>query len=156
MPLFSVCRNVYCDGIYDLCHIGHKNHFGRAAKLGNRLLVGVIGDDDANSYKRPPVMTAAEREAEVAGCKGVTKVIPNAPCFGLTEEFLQKHRIHIVAYGQEYKDRFPNPEDDPYYGVPRKLGMGRPLPRTNCLSTTDLIRRIQLSDENAAAKKSPT
>jgi len=72
--------------------------FHKALKLGNRLFVGVVGDKDANSYKRPPIMTAAERESEVASCKCVTKVIPNAPCFGLTEEFIKEHHIHVVAF----------------------------------------------------------
>jgi len=154
LPLLQVVRNVYCDGVYDLCHVGHKNLFRRALKLGNRLYVGVIGDADANSYKRPPVMTALEREAEVASCKSVSKVIPNAPCFGLTEEFIRKHKIHIVAFGEEYLQRYPNPDDDPYYMVPRKMGIAVPMARTEGLSTSDLIRRIQSrgSDE----KKSPT
>mmetsp|Transcript_105851 Transcript_105851/g.199337 ORF Transcript_105851/g.199337 Transcript_105851/m.199337 type:complete len:514 (-) Transcript_105851:179-1720(-) len=154
IPLLQVCRNVYCDGIYDLCHVGHKNLFRRALKHGNRLLVGVVGDADANAYKRPPIMTAAERESEVANCKCVTKVIPNAPCFGMTMEFIQQHRIHVVAFGQEYLDRFPNPDDDPYYKVPRKLGIATPMPRTNDISTSDLIKRIQ--DRGKDDKKSPT
>ncbi|CAK0885198.1 unnamed protein product [Prorocentrum cordatum] len=143
LPLLTVCRNVYCDGIYDLCHIGHKNLFREALKLGNRLFVGVVGDTDANAYKRPPVMSAAEREAEVGNCKCVTKVIPNAPCFGLTEEFIRQHRIHRVAFGQEYLERFPNPDDDPYYKVPRKMGIAIPMPRTEGFSTSELIARIQ-------------
>jgi cytidyltransferase-like protein len=155
MPLLTSCRNVYCDGIYDLCHIGHKLLFQHALQFGNRLFVGVVGDEDANNYKRPPIMTAEERCAEVEACKAVTKVIPNAPCFGITKEFLDEHQIHVVAYGQEYLERYPDPKDDPYYRVPREMGIARPLPRTQGLSTSDLIRRIQMarpSDE----KKSPT
>jgi cytidyltransferase-like protein len=143
LPLLQMCRNVYCDGIYDLCHMGHKNLFRRALKHGNRLFVGVVGDADANAYKRPPIMSAAERESEVRSCKCVTKVIPNAPCFGLTEEFIRSYRIHVVAFGQEYLDRFPDPDDDPYYKVPRKMGIGMPMPRTAGLSTSELIKRIQ-------------
>eukprot|EP00927_Polykrikos_kofoidii_P002675 TRINITY_DN11068_c0_g1_i1.p1 TRINITY_DN11068_c0_g1~~TRINITY_DN11068_c0_g1_i1.p1 ORF type:complete len:513 (+),score=82.80 TRINITY_DN11068_c0_g1_i1:103-1641(+) len=154
LPLLMVCRNVYCDGIYDLCHVGHKNLFKKALVLGNRLFVGVVGDEDANAYKRPPVMSAAERLAEVASCKCVTKVIPNSPCFGLTEEFIKQHSIHIVAFGQEYLDRYPDPNDDPYYKVPRLLGIARPLPRTEGLSTSDLIKRIQ--ERGNLEKKSPT
>lgn len=154
LPLLRVCRNVYCDGIYDLCHVGHKNVFRRAIKLGDRLYVGVVGDVDANNYKRPPIMSAKEREVEVAGCKGVTGVIPNAPCFGLTEDFLQEHHIHVVAFGEEYLERYPNPDDDPYYKVPRKLGIAVPLPRTQGLSTSDLIQRIL--DRGSTEKKSPT
>ena len=51
MPLLIVCRNVYCDGVYDLCHIGHKNLFKRALSHGNRLFVGVCGDADCANYK---------------------------------------------------------------------------------------------------------
>jgi hypothetical protein len=46
LPLLSCCRNVYCDGVYDLCHIGHKNAFRRALSYGNRLFVGIMGDAD--------------------------------------------------------------------------------------------------------------
>ena len=91
--------------------------------------MGVVGDEDASSYKRSPFMTHDERCAEVEACKSVTKVICNSPCFGLTEEFINAHQIHVVAYGEEYLERYPNPDDDPYDG----------------LSTSELIRRIQSS-----------
>ena len=155
MPLLTTCRNVYCDGVYDLCHIGHKRLFQNALQYGNRLFVGVVGDEDAQNYKRPPIMSHKERCDEVMACKAVTKVIPNSPCFGLTKEFLDNHQIHVVAYGEEYLERYPNPKDDPYYRVPREMGIARPLPRTQGLSTSDLIRRIQAAAP-ADKKKSPT
>jgi cytidyltransferase-like protein len=145
MPLLTVCKNVYCDGVYDLCHIGHKTLFRNALQFGNRLFVGVVGDKDASSYKRPPIMTHDERCAEVEACKSVTKVIPNSPCFGLTEEFINAHQIHVVAYGEEYLERYPDPNDDPYYSYPRKIGIAKPLPRHDGLSTSELIGRIQKS-----------
>lgn len=145
MPLLTVCKNVYCDGVYDLCHIGHKTLFRNALQFGNRLYVGVVGDKDASSYKRPPIMSHNERCAEVEACKSVTKVIPNSPCFGLTKEFIDAHQIHVVAFGQEYLDRYPDPNDDPYYGYVRKIGIAKPLPRHDGLSTSELIRRIQKS-----------
>ena len=142
MPLFSVCINVYCDGVFDLCHIGHKQLFQRALGYGNRLFVGVCNDEDCSSYKRLPVMTHDERCAEVLNCKSVTKVIPNAPCFGITKDFIEKHQIHVIAFGQEYQDRYPNPDDDPYYAYPRKIGIAKPMPRHEGLSTSALISRI--------------
>ncbi len=145
MPLLTVCKNVYCDGVYDLCHIGHKTLFRNALQFGNRLYVGVVGDKDASSYKRPPIMSHNERCAEVEACKSVTKVIPNSPCFGLTKEFIDAHQIHVVAFGQEYLDRYPDPNDDPYYGYVRNIGIAKPLPRHDGLSTSELIRRIQKS-----------
>mmetsp|Transcript_10500 Transcript_10500/g.23120 ORF Transcript_10500/g.23120 Transcript_10500/m.23120 type:complete len:526 (+) Transcript_10500:115-1692(+) len=143
LPLFQTIRNVYCDGVYDLNHVGHKHAFRNALKHGNRLFVGVMSDEDCANYKRPPIMSAAERCEEVGACKAVAKVIPRAPCFGLTEEFIKKHSIHVVCFGEEYKERYPNPEDDPYYGVPRRRNMAVPLPRTPGLSTSDLIDRVQ-------------
>jgi cytidyltransferase-like protein len=155
MPLMTVCKNVYCDGIYDLCHIGHKKLFKKALSHGNRLFVGVVGDKDACAYKRPPIMTSDERCAEVEACKSVTMVIPNSPCFGLTQEFLDENQIHVVCYGEEYLERWPNPDDDPYYGYVRKIGIAQPLPRTHGFSTSDLIKRIQ-NAKPADEKKSPT
>lgn len=154
VPLFRTCRNVYCDGIYDLCHIGHKKLFRRASALGDRLFVGVVGDKDANAYKRPPIMSAQEREVEVLNCKCVSGVIKEAPCFGLTEEFLRDHQIHVVAFGQEYLEKYPNPDDDPYYKVPRKMGIAVPMPRSQEISTSELIQRIL--DRGNDSKKSPT
>ena len=120
-------------------------HETQALKHGNRLFVGVCGDADCAQYKRPPVMTHEERCKEVAACKSVTKCIPNAPTFGLTKEFLRKHRIHVVCMGEEYIERYPDPKDDPYYRVPREMRIAIPLPRTADLSTTELIKRIQNS-----------
>eukprot|EP00812_Abedinium_dasypus_P008473 NODE_2231_length_972_cov_331.264995.p1 GENE.NODE_2231_length_972_cov_331.264995~~NODE_2231_length_972_cov_331.264995.p1 ORF type:complete len:253 (+),score=79.17 NODE_2231_length_972_cov_331.264995:3-761(+) len=156
MPLLQVCRNVYCDGVFDLCHIGHKNAFRNALKYGNRLIVGVMGDGDCAVYKRSTVMSAEERATEVANCKGVAKVVVGAPCFGLTREYLQKHRIHIVCMGEEYMEKYPNPDDDPYYAVPRKMGITKVLPRTLGFSTSELIARIQASDPSALEKTSAT
>ena len=107
--------------------------------------MGVVGDEDASSYKRPPIMTHDERCAEVEACKSVTKVICNSPCFGLTEEFINAHQIHVVVYGEEYLERCLNLDDNPYYSYVRKIGIARTLPRYDGLSTSELIRRIQSS-----------
>ena len=45
--------------------------------------------------------------------------------------------------GAEYIERWPDPKDDKYYRVPREMGIARPLPRTETISTSDLIKRIQ-------------
>merc|ERR1719356_2270932 len=71
-------KTVYCNGVYDMCHIGHQRLFQRAAAHGN-LLVGVHGDDACKGYKRPPIMSADERASQVAGYKGVWRVLKNAP-----------------------------------------------------------------------------
>jgi choline-phosphate cytidylyltransferase len=153
LPLLSPAVNVYCDGIFDLCHIGHKEQFRKAMVVtnGNRLLVGVCNDKDSSGYKRPPVMNENERYAVVGACKYVSEVIRDAPLIS-TAEFIQKHKIHLYAVGEEYKLRpegtRPRPGDpdykseSDYYRVPREMGILRFTSRTPGMSTTDLVQRI--------------
>eukprot|EP01064_Diplonema_japonicum_P006629 TRINITY_DN14474_c0_g1_i1.p1 TRINITY_DN14474_c0_g1~~TRINITY_DN14474_c0_g1_i1.p1 ORF type:complete len:562 (+),score=93.01 TRINITY_DN14474_c0_g1_i1:62-1687(+) len=149
MPLFTVQRNVYVDGVYDLCHVGHMRMFAASAKNGNALFVGVMSDEDATPYKRKPVMTHNERCTEVAACKYVTKVIPNAPPNGIPRDFIEYHNIHTVVCGEEY---FTKP-DDHYYAVPREMGILKAAPRTGGISTSELINRILVADEGSLAPK---
>jgi glycerol-3-phosphate cytidylyltransferase-like family protein len=106
-----------------------------ALQHGNRLFVGVLSDESVAAYKRKPVMTMKERAEVVATCKGVYKVILDAPCPGIPEEFLRKWNIHVVCLSTEY-----DKPDDVYYAIPRKLGITRVLPRTDGISTSDLIK----------------
>ncbi|CCW64932.1 unnamed protein product [Phytomonas sp. EM1] len=148
LPIFVPVRNVYIDGVFDLCHAGHKRMMAKALSFGNRLIVGVCGDDECTAYKRRPIMTTEERVNEVKLCKYVSEVIPNVPTTGVTEGMIKFYNIHVVACGEEY-----NSPDDTYYEVPRRLGILRTLPRTPGISTSLLINRIRLaSDAEVVAK----
>lgn len=148
VPLFTPVCNVFIDGVFDLCHAGHKKLMANALKFGNRLIVGVCGDEECASYKRPPIMTTQERVDEVRLCKYVSEVIPNSPVSGVTEEMIQYYNIHIVVCGEEY-----NTPTDTYYAVPRRLGILRTVPRTPGISTSVLIARIRAaSDDSVEAK----
>ncbi|KPA78620.1 putative mitochondrial cholinephosphate cytidylyltransferase A [Leptomonas pyrrhocoris] len=148
VPLFTPVCNVFIDGVFDLCHAGHKKLMANALKFGNRLIVGVCGDEECASYKRPPIMTTQERVDEVRLCKYVSEVIPNSPVSGVTEEMIHYYNIHIVVCGEEY-----NTQTDTYYAVPRRLGILRTVPRTPGISTSVLIARIRAaSDDTVEAK----
>nr|CCC94311.1 putative cholinephosphate cytidylyltransferase A [Trypanosoma congolense IL3000] len=148
IPLFVPVKNVFCDGVFDLCHAGHKNFLQNALVHGNRLVVGVCGDDECEVYKRRPIMTTAERVNEVKMCKFVSQVIPNSPVSGITEEMIKRYNIHVVVCGDEY-----NHPDDKYYAVPRRMGILRTAPRTDGISTSELIARIRAeNDADLAAK----
>lgn len=148
IPLFVPIRNVFIDGVYDLCHIGHKKVMKHALQFGNRLLVGVLSDEDCIGYKRRPVMTTEERCREVESCRFVSEVIVGSPVDGLTEEFLKKHNIHVVVCGEEY-----DKPDDKYYAVPRRLGILKTAPRTEGMSTSVLIKRIQEANQEELVAK---
>ena len=95
-------------------------------------------------------MTADERARAVSNCKFVSKVIRNPPCRKglLNKEFIIKHNIHIVVCGEEYDNSVEslkkrNGEEDKWYKTPRDMGILRYVPRTEGVSTSTLIRRIQ-------------
>ncbi|ARF12415.1 cytidylyltransferase [Klosneuvirus KNV1] len=137
IPLINVRCNVFCNGVYDLTHLGHMKLFERAASYGNKLIVGVHNDEDVESYKRKPVMTHKERCDQVKMCRHVDQVVENCP-LNLTKEFIMEHNIHVVVCSEEYD----NPDDE-YYKVAREMGILQVLPRTNYISTSELIRRVQ-------------
>ncbi|KAG5507664.1 hypothetical protein JKF63_06613 [Porcisia hertigi] len=148
VPLFTPVCNVFIDGVFDLCHAGHKLLMANALKFGNRLIVGVCGDEECAVYKRPPIMTTEERTNEVRLCKYVSEVIPNSPVSGITEEMIHYYNIHLVVCGEEY-----NKPTDTYYAVPRRMGILRTVPRTPGISTSTLIARIRAaSDDSVEAK----
>merc|ERR1719191_4633 len=92
-----------------------------------------------SGYKRKPIMTADERAAQVAGCKGVWKVLKNAPLETITNEFMEKYKIDRIAIGEEYLQK--DLKDDKWYKYPRESGKFVGLSRTEGISTSDLIKR---------------
>lgn len=151
IPLLSPVINVYCDGVFDMLHLGHMNQFRQAMEVsgGTRLFVGVHTDDACADYKRRPIMNEQERYAAVRACKYVYEVIEGAPMVA-TAEHIDKHQLHIYAIGEEY---YCNP-DDHYYKVPRELGMLRPTKRSHGVSTSDIIARIQVQRPELLERKS--
>lgn len=129
-------HNVYVNGVYDLCHVGHMNLFEKASSYGTRLIVGVHSDKSVESYKRTPIMTEEERYDVVGKCRFVNEVVRDAPLV-IDEEFIRKYNIHTVCCSVEY-----DKPDDHYYAVPRRMGILRVLPRTDGISTSELLKRI--------------
>ncbi len=128
---------VYVDMIADLFHPGHVSFFKKALKHGDVLVVGLISDEEATTYKRKPIMTLEERINAVESCKYVGEVIGNVPLI-LTEEFIKEHNINVVVHGDDYTQE----QIEEMYGVPYKMGIYQPVPYTQGISTSDLIRRI--------------
>ena len=93
-------NSVYVGMSADMIHHGHINIINEAAKLGD-VTVGLLTDRAIASYKRLPYLTYEEREAVVAGLKGVLKVVPQE-----TLDYrpnLEALRPHIVVHGDDWK-----------------------------------------------------
>jgi len=128
---------VYVDMVGDLFHAGHVSLLREARRHGDWLVVGVMSDDTAASYKRRPIMTLAERVTVIESCRYVDEVIEDAP-FRVTEEFLEEHAITAVVHGDDL-----SPEGaESVYGPAAAAGRLIYLPRTAGISTTQLIQRV--------------
>lgn len=129
---------VYADMCGDLFHAGHVNLLRRARALGDVLVAGVMNDADMAAYKHPPILTMAERIAVIAACRHVDEVVPDAPTCP-TPDFLDRHRIDIVAHGDDYTAE----QVERYYGAIRRTHRLVLLDYTPGISTSEIVARIR-------------
>ncbi len=66
---------VYTYGVFDLFHRGHVELLKEAKALGDELVVGVFTDEVAASFKRPPVVSFADRKHMVEHCIFVDRTV---------------------------------------------------------------------------------
>jgi len=133
----DVLTRVYVDMVGDLFHAGHVSLLREARRHGDRLIVGVLSDDAAASYKRRPIMSLDERVAVIESCRYVDEVIEGAPLH-VTEQFLVEHRIDVLAHG----DDLTPPVAEHVYGPVAAAGKLILVPRREGISTTHLIQRV--------------
>lgn len=134
---------IWMDGAFDMMHFGHMNAFRQGRALGTTLIVGVNSDETITKCKGKPVNSDEERLATVRGCKFVDEVVSGVP-YIMNEEYLlwviDKYKIDFVVHG-----------DDPcivdgkdVYESAQKLGKYLTIPRTEGISTTDIVGRMLL------------
>ena len=135
------------DGAFDMMHYGHVNAFRKGRALGTHLVVGVNDDESITKCKGPPVMNDQERLAMVKACKFVDEVVPKVP-YVMDDEYvrwmIKKYDIDYVVHG-----------DDPcivdgrdVYESARALGKYLTIPRTEGISTTEIVGRMLLLTSN--------
>jgi len=130
---------VYVDMVGDLWHFGHANFCRQARQFGDYLIVGINKDEDVVGYKRKPILNGEERVKSAQSCKYVDEVLYDDVPLVLSKEFIEKHRIDIVAHG----DDFDKEKLHKYYSVPIEMGIFRTIPYTSGISTTELLTRIK-------------
>ena len=129
----------------DLFHYGHVEMLRRARALGDELLVGVVSDDDVETYKRRPVLSLEERVRVIQSCKYVDAVWVGCP-LRLSANDIRAWHIDMVVHGDDWT------EDDlrKDYGVSMDLGIFRMLASTPSISTSDIIDRLLTRAEELA------
>lgn len=124
--------NVITFGTFDLLHIGHINIINRSASYGT-LYVGISTDTLNFSKKNKyPIFNENERKKIIDSLQNVY--------FTFYEESLEKKREYILKYkadilimGDDWKGKF-----DEFNDICKVIY----LPRTNNISTTDIINKI--------------
>eukprot|EP00977_Amphora_coffeiformis_P002732 scaffold521_cov167-Amphora_coffeaeformis.AAC.23 len=134
---------IFMDGAFDLLHFGHMNAFRLGRSLGTHLVVGLNSDESITKCKGTPLMNDNERLTMVSACKFVDEVVPGVP-YVMNREYLEyvieKYKIDYVIHG-----------DDPcivdgkdVYATAKEAGKYRSIPRTEGVSTTDIVGRMLL------------
>ena len=49
------------DGVFDLFHRGHIESINKCLKFGDKIIIGIVSDKDAESYKRIPIFNQEDR-----------------------------------------------------------------------------------------------
>lgn len=121
-------RVVITFGTFDLFHIGHLNILQRAARLGNRLVVGV-SSDALNLSKKGiyPVYSQEDRSHIVRAIECVSETFYEES-LELKRDYILQFGAHVLVMGDDWKGKFDDLADicDVVY-----------LPRTEDISTSE-------------------
>ena len=142
---------VYVGMSADMIHHGHINLINEAAKLGE-VTVGLLTDKAVASYKRLPYLTYEEREAVVAGLKGVLKVIPQE-----TLDYrpnLEAIKPDIVVHGDDWKSGVQSKVRDQVIDTLAQWG-GKlvDVPYTAGISSTKLNKAVKSQGTTADRRR---
>ena len=136
-------RRVYVDGIWDLFHPGHVAQLKYLKNLDgqhNHLVVGIVSDEDASGYKRPPVLAEKGRKTMIESCKFVDEVVENCP-LTVTTEFMERYNIDVVAHGFMNDADFEKQKD--FYEIPMRQHKFRRVDYNHGISTTEIMQKIK-------------
>ncbi|QRM19920.1 adenylyltransferase/cytidyltransferase family protein [Dechloromonas sp. TW-R-39-2] len=118
-------------GTFDLLHFGHIKLLSRAAKLGDRLVVGCSTDGFNKIKNKVSVQSYDERVEMLLSLRFVDKVIPES-CWEQKRSDIFREEASIFVMGSDWSDKFDDLKD---------ICTVIYLPRTDGVSTT-LIKRV--------------
>ncbi|CAK9015616.1 unnamed protein product [Durusdinium trenchii] len=135
---------MFIDGVFDLTHYGHVNAFRQAKALGQHLVVGVNSDESVLQAKGfLPVLKNSERQRAVLGCRFVDEIVPASP-YIMTAEYIEDL---VESKGIDYFVHGDDPcivDGRDVYESARQAGRFCTIPRTEGISTTDIVGRLLL------------
>ena len=132
---------IFCDGVFDLFHYGHVNHFKKIKEMfpNSYLIVGVLNDLESANYKRKPIFNQQQRKDFVESCKYVDETTIVYPII-MTEEFIKQKNIYLVVHAFSNKNDFENQLK--FFEVPIKLNKFKEIKYDDTISTTKIINNL--------------
>lgn len=130
---------VYMDGVFDLFHRGHIEAIKKCKNFGDEIVIGIISDKDAESYKRLPLINENDRIEIIKNLKIVNEVIPNAPLI-LTKEFINNNKLDIIVHSFANEKDFEKQKE--FFKIPIEMGIFKKINYYSNVSTTDIIEKI--------------
>jgi cytidyltransferase-like protein len=91
---------IYCDGIFDLFHKGHLEHFKKIHQYFKKpihLIVGIISDKVAINYKRKPVFNENKRLKIIESILYVNETFITDTLV-LDEKFFDEYKIDYIVH----------------------------------------------------------
>lgn len=112
-------RTVYMCFSTDIIHGGHIAIIKKAQKLG-RLIIGILSDEAVASYKRLPLVPAAERKRLFENIAGVYKVVDQDTLSYKAN--LESLKPSIVVHGDDWCTGFQKPIRDEVVSILASYG----------------------------------
>lgn len=136
---------IYTGGTFDLFHAGHVEFLKRCAELGS-VTVSLNTDEFIDEYKgKKPVISYAEREAVLLGCRWVSRVVPN---MGGADSRIAIDLVQpdVVAIGSDWarRDYYTQMAFDQNWLDERGIALMY-IPYTQGISSTVIKERMRFS-----------
>jgi len=134
---------IYCDGIFDLFHVGHLRHLEQIRALFDEpieLIVGVVSDMIAAGYKRVPIMNEQHRLSILQACIYVDRAFIT-DVLVMDEAFLHTHNIDYVVHAFTEADKEKQRE---FFRIPIELGKFIEMDYNIGISTSQIINEYSL------------
>lgn len=125
----------YTNGYFDLFHVGHLNLLQRASKLCDRLIVGVISDEECVKRKgKRPIIPFEQRLRIVDNIYRVGLAVPVYDDDKFAE--WKKYRFNVLFVGSDHQ------EEMVWKGKNESITRVVYLPYTKEISSTLIKERI--------------
>ena len=134
---------IYVDGCYDLFHWGHMNAIRQARSLFDGrcvVVVGLVTNRAIEEQKGRTVFSEDERVLAVSSCQWVDEVVCGIAAWDTTVALMDALHIDVVVHGGDVSLNAATGRNSYQEVIDR--GMFRTVPRTDGVSTTNLINRI--------------